>query len=99
MRRALRCVTGTPLTLEEPGATGSHAFLLSEVRENDSFRERLHKFLKNAVFDLTIRNPPQVQIEPISRYLDGLLDGEMEFPLDLTEANYSMSLFAISAFL
>lgn len=67
VRRALRCVTGTPLTLEEPGATGSHAFLLSEVRENDSFWERLHKFLKNAVFDLTIRNPPQVQIEPISR--------------------------------
>ena len=43
------------------------------------------KFLRNAVFHLSTRNPAIVQPEHIFGYLDYLSEsGELEFPLDLT---------------
>lgn len=42
-------------------------------------------FLRNAGISLTTRNPPVVQTEPISGYLDCILEfWKVEFPLDLT---------------
>ena len=61
--------------------------LLPEVREMTLLADGnwFHKFLSNAGFYLTARNPPVVQFEPISEYMDCLLEfGELEFPLDLT---------------
>lgn len=47
--------------------------------------KKFHKFLKNAGFYLATRNPPVVQVEIISGYMDCLLElGELEFPLALT---------------
>ena len=46
---------------------------------------QLHKLPRNACFCLTARNLSIVQAEPISGYLDCILEfWKVEFPLDLT---------------
>lgn len=54
--------------------------------------KRVHKSLRDSGFYLTLRNPPSVQLEPISEYLDCLLEfGKLEFPLDrLSELPHSV---------
>lgn len=51
-----------------------HMSLLQEVGEIDPFgsQNRLHKFLRNAGFYLTARNPPIVHLELVSGYLNCL---------------------------
>lgn len=50
---------------------------------------RLPKFLMNAGFYPITRNPPIVQVKPISEYLGGLLEfWELESPLDLMASNF-----------
>lgn len=59
------------------GATGRHMSLLPQQGKWLLLVERnwLPKFLSNAGFYLTVRNPPKIQV---------LEFGKVEFPLDLT---------------
>ena len=51
---------------------------------NDSFwwvGKRVHKSVSDSGLYLPLRNSPTVQLEPISEYLDCLLEfGKLEFP-------------------
>lgn len=66
--------------------TCSHIFIPAEAREVTLLVEENHfpKFLHNAGFYLTPRNPPVVQVELIFGYLDCFLEfGKLEISLDL----------------
>ena len=66
--------------------TGSHMSFLPEIREPIPLVNvnQFLKFLKNASFYLTARNPPIGQLGLVSGSLDYLLEfGELELPLDL----------------
>ncbi|XP_055484706.1 peptidyl-prolyl cis-trans isomerase A-like [Psammomys obesus] len=68
------------------GATGSHMSPLPGKSLLLVGGNTFQKFLMKADFYLVIRNPPIVQIELISEYLDYVLKfGELELPLELTK--------------
>ena len=74
------------------GATDSHMSLLTKITEGHFSLEgnRLHKFLRNARFYLTIRNPPVFQVELISRLWDSHLELRgLKVPLDLKSDCFS----------
>lgn len=76
------------------GTTSCQKSFPPAVREMTPFGRgnQHHKFLRNASFYLTTRNPPTVRVGPIFVYLDCLLEfGKLEFPLDLTGMSFFCS--------
>ena len=78
------------MTQREPGDqpllwyANRHPFVTSSRDSCLVWENQPHKFLRSACFHLTTRNPPIVQVDPISGYLDCLLEfGELESSLDL----------------
>lgn len=75
-------IVGTAIS-KEPGATHRWVREMTPLVHGNWFPQ----CLRNVGFYLTLRNPPAVQVELVSGYLDSLSEfWELEFSFDLTKA-------------